>query len=48
MTSRAGMMGMEESRYEDEGEMRGEAGGKVRLATVASQILCMRIWKPGK
>ena len=28
--------------------MRGEAGGRVRLATVASRVLCMRRWKPGK
>ena len=48
MTSRAGMMGMGGSRYEDEGGMRGEAGGRVRLATVASRVLCMRRWKPGK
>ena len=27
--------------------MRGEAGGRVRLATVASRVLCMRRWKPG-
>ena len=37
MTSRAGMMGMGGSRYEYEGGMRGKAGGKVRLATVASR-----------
>ena len=35
------------SRYDDEGEMSGEAGGGVRLATVANP-LCMRRWKPGK
>ena len=28
--------------------MRGEAGGRVRLATVASRGLCLRRWKPGK
>ena len=41
MTSRAGMMGMGGSRYEDEGGMRGEAGGKVRLATVAFFFCCI-------
>ena len=28
--------------------MRGEAGGRVRLATVASRVLCMRRWRPSK
>ena len=41
MTSRAGVMGMG-GRYKDEGGMKGEAGGRVRPATVASRVLCLR------
>ena len=36
------------SRYDDEGGVRGEAGGRVRLATVASRVMCLRRWKPDK
>ena len=43
MTSRAGVMGMG-GRYKDEGGMKGEAGGRVRPATVASCVLCLRRW----
>ena len=28
--------------------MRGEAGGGVRLAIVASRVMCLRKWKPEK
>ena len=47
MTSRAGVMGMG-GRYKDEGGMEGEAGGRVRPATVASRVLCLRRWGPSK
>ena len=43
MTSRAGVMGMG-GRYKDERGM--EAGGRVRPATVASRVLCLRRWGP--
>ena len=38
------------SRYDGGGGegVRGEAGGRVRLATVASRVMCLRRWKPGK
>ena len=47
MTSRAGMMGMGGVDM-TVGGVRGEAGGRVRLATVASRVMCLRRWKPGK
>ena len=47
MTSRAGMMGMGEVGM-TMGGVRGEAGGRVRLATVASRVMCLRRWKPDK
>ena len=28
--------------------MKGEAGGRVRPATVASRVLCLRRWGPSK
>ena len=47
MTSRAGMMGMGEVDM-TMGEVRGEASGRGRLATVASRVMCLRRWKPDK
>ena len=47
MTSRAGMMGMGEVDM-TMGGVWGEAGGRGRLAAVASRVMCLRRWKPDK
>ena len=44
MTSRAGMLGMGEVGM-TVGRVRGEGGGRVRLAIVASRVVCLGKWK---
>ena len=44
MTSRAGMLGMGEVGMTVE-RVRGEGGGRVGLAIVASRVVCLGKWK---